>query len=238
MPVAAAIGIAGLAGAGASIYGAQTAAGAATTQGGKAISAQNRIYEQNAVAAQPFIQGGAQAMQGFNAALPGLTTPFNPSMSWLQQFPGYQFALQQGLGAVQSSSIASGASGNAITGAANYAEGLASTTEAQAAQQYYTGKQTAIGAYQAAVQPGVSAVGAQFGAGASTGQGIASSYSGIGQAQAGAAMASGNALSSGIQTAGGAYALPYILGAMTQGTGGASNSYIPSWQTQTTYGGG
>lgn len=54
--------------------------------------------------------------------------PFDMSEAGLQATPGYQFTLDQGLKATQNSSIAQGASGNAIRAADQYATGLADST--------------------------------------------------------------------------------------------------------------
>jgi len=70
--------------------------------------------------------------------LNALTAPFAPTMEQLRQTPGYQFTLEQGLRGVQNSQTAKGygTSANALTAAANYAEGLASTTYQQQFQNY------------------------------------------------------------------------------------------------------
>jgi len=66
------------------------------------------------------------------AQVPQAPGPFvwNPTMEGLAQTPGYQFALDQGLKATQSSAAARGlgVSGAAMRGAADYATGLASKT--------------------------------------------------------------------------------------------------------------
>lgn len=69
--------------------------------------------------------------------------PFAPTMAQLQQTPGYQFTLNQGLMATQNSFAAQGlgGSGAAIKGAANYAEGLAGTTYQQQFNNYWTNLQ-------------------------------------------------------------------------------------------------
>lgn len=88
----------------------------------------------------PFMQGGQQALTqlqgltgtgvGGNPLTAPLTSQFQPTMAQLEQTPGYQFSLDQGLKATQNSYAAQGlgASGAAMKGAANYAQGLASTT--------------------------------------------------------------------------------------------------------------
>ena len=88
-----------------------------------------------------------------------LIAPFNPTMQQLEQTPGYQFARTQGLEATQNGFAAQGlgASGAAAKGAAQFAEGLASTTYQQQFQNYWTNKQNALGALQGAVGIGQSA---------------------------------------------------------------------------------
>lgn len=69
-----------------------------------------------------------------------LIAKFQPTIQQLEQTPGYQFVLNQGLQGVQNSYAASGlgSSGPALKGAANYAEGLAGTTYQQQFQNYLT----------------------------------------------------------------------------------------------------
>jgi hypothetical protein len=64
------------------------------------------------------------------AAAPATATPSSaPSeLQFLENTPGYQFALSQGLKLVQSGNIARGISGAALKGAANFATGLAQNT--------------------------------------------------------------------------------------------------------------
>jgi len=68
-----------------------------------------------------------------------LTRPFQPTMAELEQTPGYQFTLNQGLRAAQNAatSMGLGQSGPAIAGAADYAAGLASQTYQQQFQNYW-----------------------------------------------------------------------------------------------------
>ncbi|OYV48273.1 MAG: hypothetical protein B7X10_03325 [Burkholderiales bacterium 21-58-4] len=67
-------------------------------------------------------------------------------MAQLEQTPGYQFNLQQGLESTQNGYAAKGlgVSGAALKGAANYASGLAQNTYAQQAQIYYANQQNAF----------------------------------------------------------------------------------------------
>jgi len=226
MPVAA-LGSAAI-GAGASIFGATAQANAA--QAG--IAAQQQMYGQGLSFAQtqagnaastlnPFISGGTTALANYNAALPGLTTPFNASS--LAATPGYQFDLQQGLKSTQNSFAAQGlgSSGSALKGAAAYSTGLAQNTYTSQLQNYLT-QNAQIGSllYQP-VNTGANAAGqlasiqgnlgtAGLGGAVSTGQGIASSEAGYGNALAGGAAGVSNSLTSGITNA-------QLLGALQNG---------------------
>jgi hypothetical protein len=77
----------------------------------------------------PFTSNGWTASNNLSN-LTGAGFNFNPSMSTLESTPGYQFALQEGQKAIDSSMSARGLgdSGAALKAGANYAEGLASTT--------------------------------------------------------------------------------------------------------------
>jgi len=141
---------AGALGAGASLIGSgmQSSAikSAAAQQAAAAQTAQQQqmaMFNQVQGNLSPFMQGGQTALQqlqgltgtgaGGNPLTAPLTAQFQPTMEQLEQTPGYQFSLGQGLKATQNSYAAQGlgASGAAMKGAANYAEGLAGTTYQQ-----------------------------------------------------------------------------------------------------------
>lgn len=98
----------------------------------------------------PFLQAGTGAVNTLAAGLqPGgqftqqWNTPFNaPTAEQAAQYPGYQFGLQQGEGALQNSAAASGGllSGNTAEGLNNYAQNYAQSDYTnvynQALQQY------------------------------------------------------------------------------------------------------
>lgn len=81
---------------------------------------------------------GAPGGPGPGPGNPMGATPFDPQ-SFLEKTPGYQFIKNQGLQATQNSYASHGLSesGAALKGAANYAEGLASTTYEQRLQDYF-----------------------------------------------------------------------------------------------------
>ena len=213
MGIGAAIGGAGIAGALAQVFGASTAASAQTKLGEKAISAEQGMFGTAQAALNPYIQGGQKSLNTLVGALPQLTAPYAPTLSNLEQFPGYQFAKDAGLEATQNSMAGQGLgrSGNALVGGANYSEGLASTTFQQGFQDYWANQQAKINAYLAPSQLGVGAAGALASAATTTGGQIGSAYQGIGQAQAGAATLGGSAVAGGLNTAAGGYTLAQLL---------------------------
>ena len=214
MPVAA-IGSAAIGAAG-SIFGANAQANAAQ----QGIQAQQQMYAQGLNFAQgqagqaastlnPFISAGQSALGAYQAALPGLTKPFDASM--LAQTPGYQFTLGQGLKSTQNSFAAQGlgSSGAALKGAAAYSTGLAQNTYNQQFSNYLAQNQQIGNLLFAPVGTGANAAGqlasiygnlgtAGLGGAVSTGQGIANSLGGYGNALAGGATGVSNALTGGI----------------------------------------
>jgi hypothetical protein len=118
-------------------------------------------------------------------------TPFDP-MATLAKTPGYQFALDQGLLATQNSYASKGLakSGAALKGAANYSEGLASTTYQQQIDNYM--KLLGVG------QSAAAGVG-QFGQTAAT---TAGNFSTSGAAaSAGGTVGASNAITGGLSQA-------------------------------------
>ena len=141
---AAAIGAVGtVAAAGASMYGASQAAGAAKS----AANLQQARYNTTRGDLDPYNQAGQVALLGENALAGSGPTGGGPdfvgqayanlpgtmTQAQLEATPGYQFTLSQGLKAVQSAAAARGLgmSGASVKGAADYATGLASQTYQQ-----------------------------------------------------------------------------------------------------------
>lgn len=142
------------------MLGANAAQNAAQIQASAAMQAAQLQYREFGDIRRelaPFMSFGKQAMGPLDALL-GLGRPggwrespllqplpgldplqrWHPTMSFLEKTPGYQFALRQGLQATQNSFAAQGLgqSGAALKGAAQYAQGLASTTYQQQFQNY------------------------------------------------------------------------------------------------------
>lgn len=123
MPVALAIGAAGILGAGASVYAANTQAGAEKD----ALNAQNHARAQ----LNPWINVGQGANNQLGAlygiGADGTSVPQNANYNSFTQSPDYQFALQQGNLGLQRYENANGMalSGGALKDVAQFNQGLA-----------------------------------------------------------------------------------------------------------------
>jgi hypothetical protein len=150
---------------------------------------------------QPFLQGGYGAETTLNqllgtspatgaggtaggTGLPGgyLTQTFNPTMSDLENYPGYQFALQQGDQAVSNAQSVGGSvlSGPALKSLMSFNQGLASTQYQNAFNNFQTSQTNIFNRLNSIAGLGQNAAGNLGNAGTSLGTGIA-------QAQAAAA---------------------------------------------------
>jgi len=195
MPVGAIAG-SGVLSAGASMFGANSAAKAQTKAAQIAAATQQKMYDQTRTDLAPFRDVGNYAAGQLQNRLTDLTSPIVMDQNALEQTPGYRFNLNAGLKAAQTSAAARGLglSGAAIKAASTYATGLADNTYQNQFNNENTNRTNAYNRlYQTATLGGNAA--AQTGsAGIVTGQGIAQSQIGAGNAQGGAAIAGGNAI--------------------------------------------
>lgn len=139
------------------------------------------------------------------AALPQLAAPITMDEATLEQTPGYQFNLKQGLKSVQNSAAARGlgTSGAALKGAATFATGLADSTYQSQFANANTNKQNAYNFLTGAAGQGENAA-AQTGQFATaTGQGVAQNTTNAGTALSAGIQGAGNALTTGANTVGG-----------------------------------
>ena len=153
MGIGAAVAGSAVLGAGASLYGSSQASGSSKNAAG----IQQQQYQTTRGDLQPYFQTGQNALLGAQAIAGSGPTGGGPdyisqanaiqpgqmSEAELQQTPGYQFTLDQGLKATQSAAAARGlgVSGAALKGAATYATGLADKTyldQFNVAQQRFT----------------------------------------------------------------------------------------------------
>lgn len=233
LPTAALIG-GGLSAAGglaSAFIGSNAATSAANTQAQAAANAQAqtmqmfKTIQQNL---QPFQQAGSAALPGLENLLGLGSNGTAGILTQLQQTPGYQFALQQGLQATQNSYAAQGLgqSGAALKGAANYAEGLAGTTYNNVFNNFLSTAGLGVGATEAL---GNFASGTQ----SSINQLIGTQAA----AQAAGTVGSANAISGGISNAlGGISQAALLMGLNSSGmfggnssvAGGINSTYLPS----------
>jgi hypothetical protein len=187
MGVGAAIGAIGSIGSAA--INMQSATNAARIQSGTAIQVagmQQAQFNQNQARSQPFVDAGTSATN----FLSGLQNNPNAQLNALQNSPGYQFALDQGLKSTQSGYAARGlgTSGAALKGAAQYATGLA--------QQTY--QQNVLAPAQFLSNLGESSAAGVSGLGAASAANAGAALIGGSNAAAAGTVASGQALGQGL----------------------------------------
>lgn len=201
--VAVAIGGAAIIGVGATYLSSQNAASAQKQAAQTASNTELNMYGQNQAELQPFITGGQSAYGTLNNLL-GIGGSGNSSQmqTALQNIPGYQFTLNQGLESTQNGFAAQGlgSSGAALKGAATYATGLANSTY----NNYVTNLQNSA-------NTGASAASALAGVGTQVGSNVASNQIGAGNAAAAASTATGNAFTNGANNLSQYYTLNSLL---------------------------
>jgi len=137
--VAAAVGASVVGGLASSAIQAGAAGSAADTQAQAANNAsqlQWQQFQQLQQNLQPYMNLGTNNIPGLQSQLgrlQGMQFSFNPTMQQLEQTPGYQFTLNQGLNTVNNQLAAKGLnlSGAQARGIADYTTGLASNTYQQ-----------------------------------------------------------------------------------------------------------
>jgi len=171
----------------------QTAQGQISGANTAAQAAYQNAYGQASGILNPFIQGGQQAYGQLVNALPSLTAPMNMTQQQLEQTPGYQFQLSQGLEANQNQASARGLgiSGAAMKGADAYTTGLASSTYQTQLQNYLAQNQQAYGILSGTA-----------GIGAGAGQTLAGIGSSLGQSEGASALETGLAGATATQNTG------------------------------------
>ena len=209
---------AGIAAAGAVAGGviSSSAAGAAAGQQAAATAAsiaeQQKLYEANQNNLLPYIENGSNVNSVLTNSLGALSNNPVPQLNeqTLQNTPGYQFELSQGLQATQNSAAARGlgVSGAAMKGAASYATGLADSNWQNVWNQMQgqfqdrlSSNQNTYNMLSGVSQQGLSAASALAGVGSQTGQAIGNSLQSLGQSQSAGTIGSANALSGALGTA-------------------------------------
>ena len=158
--------------AGTAIAGAVSQGGDVSSGQAASTAAQTQAYNQYSANEAPYISSGQSAVSGLGSAL-GLNGA--DSTTAFQGSPGFQFALNQGLSAVDDGAASTGTlrTGNTVRAEENFATGLAD----QNYNQY-------VGQLSSLASLGQSATSALGGAGVATGAGIASTDTSAATAQA------------------------------------------------------
>ena len=182
------------------ILGGNSAANAEKQAANQILGYANGIYSQTQQNEQPYLQAGQAGANLLTQDLPQLSQGFDPTLSQLQQTPGYQFALQQGLESTQNGFSAQGlgVSGAAIKGAQNYAEGLADQTYQQQANIYNQNRTTTADILQGTAGLGQSAASTIGQVGSNTLGAVSNALTGIGNANAAASTVPYTAASNGL----------------------------------------
>lgn len=232
--VAAAILGAGALSAGSSIFGASKAADAQTDMANASIANQRQMYDENKNLLLPFITAGQKQIPGLTRwndytdsssplnALMKLVMPGADMSATLEQTPGYQFNLGQGLRAANNALAARGlgGSGGAVAkGASTFASGLASNTWQNVVNALTNTFTTGGNAMQNLVNTGATSGNALAGVGSGTANQISSSLIGSGNAQA----AGWNAIGSAVGGFGNSIGSAALLQQLTSRGGPASS---------------
>jgi hypothetical protein len=203
---------------------------AANTQQQAANQAANNqmaMFNQIQQNEQPYMTLGSNTAGTLGSQLSTLTQPFNMTQAQLEQTPGYQFNLSQGLQGVQNSASARGlgVSGAALKGAANYASGLADNTYQNQFNNYQTNNNNAFNKLLAVTGLGQNAA-SQTGQQGIASTAAANNYltSGANAAAAGT-VGSANALSSGLNNASNALLTSQLYGQQNLGNQAQANYY-------------
>lgn len=210
-----AVAAASVAGGVISSEGAQSAAKTQAGAAGDASAVQLAMFNQLQQNLAPYMQTGVAGNNALQSALGlsnGGTGDFSagslltgPQMTEanLEQTPGYQFNLTQGLKATQNSAAARGlgVSGAALKGAATYATGLADSTYQNQFNNAVTNQTNEFNRLMGVTQLGQNSAAGVGAAGVQTGANIGSNIIGAGNASAAGTIGSTNALSNGLTSA-------------------------------------
>lgn len=210
--------VSGLFGASAS----KSASDAQVQQQQAALQLQQGMFNKVQQNLAPYMQYGTSNLGTLLGALPGLTEKFAPTMAQLEQTPGYQFTLGQGLKALDNNFSAQGlggtsavwgtpdANGRISTGGPqgpsgalgkaleDYTTGLASNTFQQQFGNYWGQNQNIYNMLSGGVGLGENAAAGVGQAGMTTGQNMSNTLSNIGTAQAQGTLGAAGAINQGI----------------------------------------
>jgi hypothetical protein len=168
------------------IMGAGAASDAATAQQNASQNAQNTLNTANQGVQQnyqPYQAAGTSALSKLTSSV---TNPTAFNMSDFMSDPGYQFTLQQGQNAINSSAAAKGnaLSGGTLKAQTQYATGLANTTYGDAYNRYLATSQQNYNQLAGVAGLGLNATNSASSADLGTASGVANLQTQAGNAQA------------------------------------------------------
>lgn len=212
------------------LIGSQSASSAQQSAAQSAQQTAQSNYGQIRSDLSPYTATGdlaANALIGLTGLEPGATgpgpllSPITMDEKNLQQTPGYQFNLKQGLKAVQNSAAARGlgASGAALKGAAGFASGLADSTYQNQFANAQQNQGNQFNRLLSLTQLGENAASQTGSFGTQTAQSVANSQIGAGNAQAAGDVGSATAVSNGVNSA---TSNSLLLALLNRGGGGGS----------------
>lgn len=227
--VAAAV-VAGVTGVGSAIAGgisSSKAAGAQSAAAQQAATLQQQQYQQNRTDQQPYMQAGQGALNTITqdqANGTGFAKQFN--MSDFYNDPGYKFQLQQGQNAINNSSAATGGvlNGGTLKALSQYTSGLANQTYGDAYNRYLANSQQQYGQLFNVAQLGENATSTLGNQGVTSANNAGNYLTQAGNAKAAGDVGVGNAISSGINSAG---LLGYAVNQSQSGYGSSSAKVNP-----------
>jgi len=211
---------AGALGAGASIFGASKASSAATKAAQIAAAQQERMYQQTRSDLSPYMETGKNALTDLMTTKDYWGSPISMDQASLEQTPGYQFTLKQGLKAVQNSAAARGlgVSGAAMKGAADYTTGLANNTYKDQFALENTNRGNVYNRLMGVAQLGGNAAAGVGTAGMTAATNMGQAATNAGNAQASAYNSMGNTVNSLFQNMGGMVMANNLTGGKLLGT--------------------
>lgn len=200
MPLAIAIGVAGIAGAGATLIASHDASSAASNAAAQNNALQEEIYNKNTALAQPYVTRGNAAgdeLSGF-LGLGGDPAKTQAAFQTYLNSTGYQFNKTQGIDAVNNDRAVKGllGSGGTLKALDTFGTGLADTY----GQQY-------VGNLENLQNAGLTGVGDVTGAGTHYADAVSANNNSAASASGNAALNSANAFNGLLGNALGAYAL-------------------------------
>lgn len=194
-------GVASLAGGAVSAIGANSAADTQAAAAQQAAQIQQQQYQQNTANQQPYMSAGTAALNTIGqdqANGTGFAAAFNPS-TYIDT-PGYQFQLQQGQSAINSSAAATGGvlNGGTLKALDQYTTGLANTTYGQAYSQYMQNSQQQYNQLYGVASLGESAAGSLGAQGTQSAANTGNYLTQAGNATAAGTVGVSNAINQGI----------------------------------------